>query len=117
MLVLDFSKADDNEEVFDTLLKLQYLGDKLLPLTPTLEVNLQIIQKLQKTNDMFRGRDLCRESTFLQMENAIASYETRIRGHLTNLAMLEKKVNEHQNLVCLSNLICSENVSPGPLTT
>ncbi|KAK1149743.1 hypothetical protein N8T08_005297 [Aspergillus melleus] len=88
---------DDRKKILE-LLKPQYLGDQLLPLSSRLRVALDIVQKLQQLNTELNSKCLTSEGSFRHATDETRYHKTKLQGYLDSISVLEKKLAVSQNL-------------------
>jgi hypothetical protein len=98
-LSLDFSTEVQFSKGLTFLQDLHDLQDRVLPLASRLRSTLTTIVSLKEMNQLFRKKEVLEVHQLDQMANELRSYETRVKGHLASVELLEKRVQEILKLV------------------
>jgi hypothetical protein len=98
-LSLDFSTEVQFSKGLTFLQDLHDLQDRVLPLASKLRSTLTTIVSLKEMNQLFRKKEVLEVHQLDQMANELRSYETRVKGHLASVELLEKRVQEILKLV------------------
>ncbi|THC92711.1 hypothetical protein EYZ11_007818 [Aspergillus tanneri] len=101
-LTFDPADTEDNKRNLISLLKPQYLGDKLLPLSSRLGVALDIVQKLKNVNTNIYSRRLTSDTSSKHAADELEYYTTVLQGYLGSISVLEKKVQGVSDLLAVS---------------
>ncbi|KAI9040380.1 uncharacterized protein KD926_008337 [Aspergillus affinis] len=101
-LTFEPSDTDDDKKSLLSLLKPQYLGDKLLPLSSRLGVALDIIQKFEELNTELNSKRLTSEGSFRHVMDETTYHKTILQGYLNSISVLEKKVQGISDLLAVS---------------
>jgi hypothetical protein len=101
-LTLEFSQNEHYASGYTQLRKLKHLEDKVLPLSARFRTTLATVTALKDANEMFNATGLCESKEYLEMSNELRYYETLLEGHLETVGLMERRVREILNLVCVS---------------
>lgn len=82
-----------------TLLKQQYLGDRLVPVASRIGVALTTLHRLEQINSFFHSRRLSSDEEFQSVAGHLTYYITSLEGHLQSVNVLERKVRGISDLV------------------
>jgi len=99
VLTLDSSKTKDYNRLFPTLLSLQHLQDKILPLSAILRATSTTVKNLEKMNTLLYSQGHSDERIFQKLTNELSYYQSLINEHLEGLEVLENKTNTSLNLL------------------
>lgn len=102
-LTLDFSRPEDYSDGFKTLSKLQYLQERILPLSARFKTSASTVAELQQLNRTFHESEYYEKSRFLMLGNSLNSYNAKYQGHLVSMDVLITRVQGILELVRLSS--------------
>jgi hypothetical protein len=103
-LSLDFAKEGYYGRGTDTLQSLHSLLEKVLPLSPRLRSTLVTVTSLKTLCETLRGKGLYEELHSIKMLDELRAYEVHTNGHLSSIALLEKRIQEILSLVSQSEI-------------
>lgn len=66
---------------------------------PRLRSTLATVNSLKVYIETLRRRECCKEELSVEIIDELESYDVLLNGHLTSVALLEKRVHEILNLV------------------
>lgn len=98
-LSLDFGNVAHDKRGLETLQKLHYLEDRILPLAARLRSTFATVDALEKNRALFFPR--AENGGDVNVDDELRSYQTRIKGHIESVVLLEKRTQEILKLVCL----------------
>ncbi|PLB46429.1 hypothetical protein P170DRAFT_438224 [Aspergillus steynii IBT 23096] len=101
-LTFDSSDTDDSKKSLLGLLKPQYLGDKLLPLSSRLGVALDIVQRLEEFNTELNSKSITSAGNFQHVTDETKYQKAVLQGYLNSISVLEKKVQGISDLLAVS---------------
>jgi chromosome segregation ATPase len=103
-LSLDFSTEAHQKRGLEALQSLHTLEDKVLPLSPRLSSLLATVETLREYEDIFFSGLSKEKDQLVIVQDELRSYETQLRRLLTNVELLEKRVQEILKLVSYRGL-------------
>jgi hypothetical protein len=100
-LTLDFSKpkARDHKDGLVQLLKQEYLGDRLVPLSARLRAALCTLRHLEQISSLSHSKGVSRDQQGGYMSGEVARHITELEGHIESVQVLERKVRGISDLV------------------
>ncbi|KAG0651758.1 hypothetical protein D0Z07_1903 [Hyphodiscus hymeniophilus] len=98
-LAVDFSKESQYGRGTETLQDLHNLQDKVLPLSPRLRSTLATVNSLKLYVETLRAKDICNEELASDFKGELECYDVLLDGHLSSVALLEKRIQEILNLL------------------
>jgi hypothetical protein len=102
-LTLDFSRPEDYSDGFKTLSRLQYLQERILPLSARFKTSTSTVSELQELNKLFCENEYYEKPRFVLLSNSLKSYNTKFHGHLVSIEALKSRVQGVLELVRLSS--------------
>ncbi|KAE8450330.1 hypothetical protein EG329_006758 [Mollisiaceae sp. DMI_Dod_QoI] len=101
-LSYDFSTVENHGRGTDILQELHGLLNKILPISPRLRSTLATLSSLKTLYEILRGKKLYTEHHSIRILDELKAYETHTEGHLTSVALLEKRIQETVGLLAVA---------------
>ncbi|KAL3431438.1 hypothetical protein BDV09DRAFT_188408 [Aspergillus tetrazonus] len=112
-LTLDFSKprARDHKDGLVQLLKQEYLGDRLVPLSARLRAALRTLRHLEQISSLSHFKGVSREQQGGSMSGQVAHHITELEGHIESVQVLERKVRGISDLLAVAVTVENQAVT------
>ncbi|KAG9229025.1 hypothetical protein BJ875DRAFT_388208, partial [Amylocarpus encephaloides] len=100
VLILEFSRPEDYKDGYKTLTQLQYLQERILPLTARFETSLSTLTELLLLTQTFTENGHFDKEMSRGFKNSLRGYGVKYRAHGTSLALLSARA---QGLIKLAS--------------